>query len=161
MPEAKYCARHPETLTNVSCNRCDAPVCPQCMIHSPVGIRCPDCGQATPLPTYEVSTSHLVRAVAASVLIGLGGGLVVGLILGLLHLGLFLFALVMAGFGYVVSEGVSRASDQKQGRSLQIVAAGGVLIGGALALIVSPNPIHLFDLIGVGLGVYVSFIRLR
>ncbi len=38
-----YCARHPQIETGLRCGRCDTPICPRCMIHGAVGIRCPDC----------------------------------------------------------------------------------------------------------------------
>lgn len=38
-----YCARHPQVETLLRCGRCEAPICPRCMVHSGVGIRCPDC----------------------------------------------------------------------------------------------------------------------
>ena len=36
------CARHHQE-TAVSCGRCDAAVCPRCMVYTDVGIRCRDC----------------------------------------------------------------------------------------------------------------------
>ena len=36
------CARHNQE-TVVSCGRCDAPVCPRCMVYTDVGVRCRDC----------------------------------------------------------------------------------------------------------------------
>ncbi|MDA0256830.1 MAG: rhomboid family intramembrane serine protease, partial [Chloroflexi bacterium] len=36
------CERHPETETELRCQRCDTPICPRCMVQTPVGFRCPD-----------------------------------------------------------------------------------------------------------------------
>ena len=38
-----YCARHPQNETGLRCGRCDTPICPRCMVHAGVGIRCPEC----------------------------------------------------------------------------------------------------------------------
>jgi membrane associated rhomboid family serine protease len=40
--ETMYCYRHPDRETMVSCSDCGRPICPDCMVFAPVGIRCPD-----------------------------------------------------------------------------------------------------------------------
>jgi membrane associated rhomboid family serine protease len=37
-----YCYRHPNRETGVTCSECGRPICPDCMVFAPVGIRCPD-----------------------------------------------------------------------------------------------------------------------
>ena len=37
-----YCYRHPGRETRVSCSECGRPICTDCMVFAPVGIRCPD-----------------------------------------------------------------------------------------------------------------------
>ena len=44
------CARHPSVETTLRCGRCETPICPRCLVHTPVGARCPDCGQSGPDP---------------------------------------------------------------------------------------------------------------
>ena len=39
------CYRHPSRETNVACSRCARPICPDCMISTPVGMRCPECAR--------------------------------------------------------------------------------------------------------------------
>jgi len=41
--EVKYCYRHPQRETGVSCSNCGRPICHECMISAPVGFRCPEC----------------------------------------------------------------------------------------------------------------------
>lgn len=36
------CYRHPNRMTAVSCSDCGRPICPDCMVFAPVGIKCPD-----------------------------------------------------------------------------------------------------------------------
>ena len=38
------CYRHPKRETRVSCSECGRGICPDCMVYSPVGIRCPEHG---------------------------------------------------------------------------------------------------------------------
>jgi membrane associated rhomboid family serine protease len=40
--EQRYCYRHPDRPTGVSCSECGRPICTDCMTMAPVGIRCPD-----------------------------------------------------------------------------------------------------------------------
>lgn len=37
------CYRHADRPTLLSCGRCGRPLCPDCTIHGPVGIRCAEC----------------------------------------------------------------------------------------------------------------------
>jgi membrane associated rhomboid family serine protease len=42
------CYRHPDRETGVRCSNCGRPICPDCMTHAAVGVRCPECaGQRT------------------------------------------------------------------------------------------------------------------
>ena len=34
------CAEHPDVETGLRCGRCETPICPKCMIMTPVGARC-------------------------------------------------------------------------------------------------------------------------
>jgi membrane associated rhomboid family serine protease len=46
--ERTVCYRHPRVETAVRCSDCGRPICTDCMVFGPVGIRCPECaGQQT------------------------------------------------------------------------------------------------------------------
>jgi membrane associated rhomboid family serine protease len=55
--ETKYCYRHPDRETGLSCSDCGRPICVDCMTVAPVGIRCPDHAGSRP------KTSGPVRSV--------------------------------------------------------------------------------------------------
>src|ERR1700704_5811633 len=42
MDEPRYCYRHPDRETGLSCSECGRPICYECMTPAPVGIRCPE-----------------------------------------------------------------------------------------------------------------------
>ncbi len=39
------CYRHPRTETSVACSSCGRPICTDCMVFAPVGIKCPECAE--------------------------------------------------------------------------------------------------------------------
>ena len=38
-----YCVNHPNTETNLRCNRCEKLICTKCAVHTPTGYRCREC----------------------------------------------------------------------------------------------------------------------
>ena len=46
--EPRYCYRHPDRETGLSCSECGRPICVDCMSVAPVGIRCPEHAGARP-----------------------------------------------------------------------------------------------------------------
>jgi len=43
LTEVPTCYRHPERETYIRCQRCDRPICPDCMRDAAVGFQCPSC----------------------------------------------------------------------------------------------------------------------
>src|SRR5688572_30959115 len=78
------CYRHPDRETGVSCSSCGRPICTDCMIPTPVGMRCPECAkQKTKVRTAaSLSTQSEPRAtfaiIAVNVLVFLGQALSAG-----------------------------------------------------------------------------------
>ena len=164
MTETSYCSKHRDIPTKLRCSRCDALVCPKCMVHSPVGVRCEECGKGTRLPVYDISGALMARAVLVSLIIGLLGGVIIAIGIRPLSLGIFLYGAAMAGFGYLMGESVGVAAGRKRGRTLQLVAVGGTLAGLATMSVVTiafVGAINLFDLLGGTLAAYVAYLRLR
>lgn len=162
MSEAMKCATHPGVPTNLRCSRCDTPVCPQCLVHAAVGIRCGECGKGTVPPTYRVEASSLMLGILAAVVLGLAGGLVLGLFVR--PLGDLIHLVALAGLGYGLSEAVGWSAGRKRGRRLQFAAGGGVVLAGLISAAITVAAFgvwSLFDVLAVALGVYVATIRLR
>jgi membrane associated rhomboid family serine protease len=40
--EVRYCYRHPDRETGLSCSECGRPICAECVNYAAVGLRCPD-----------------------------------------------------------------------------------------------------------------------
>ena len=141
MAETNYCPNHPRTETNLRCGRCDDLVCPQCMVHTPVGVRCKECANVKRIPTFDVSGSYLTRAIIAGVAIAVVGGV---LFVVLVNLDLFvrvrfLSTVAIVGIGYAIGEGISLSVNRRRGRRLQFVAGGSMLLATIIINIFEPN----------------------
>ena len=160
------CATHPEVETNLRCGKCNKPICPKCMVQTPVGARCPDCARLYKLPTYQVSTRHYLRAVGVGLGMAIACGIVWGVVGGfvrfVIFIGLFLSLVLAAGVGYAIGEVISLSVNRKRGTGLAVIA-GGSLVASYLVSILFPWGLGfgLFDLLAIALGVFVAVIRLR
>ena len=66
---APTCYRHPDRETWVSCGRCGKPLCPDCMIHGPVGVRCRECLLPQGKGAGLVGAEQLKKAVGLAVML--------------------------------------------------------------------------------------------
>lgn len=58
-PEAPpTCYRHPDRETWIRCQRCDRPICPDCMRSAAVGFQCPDCVAEGARSTRQLLTPY-------------------------------------------------------------------------------------------------------
>lgn len=72
---ALACYRHPERPTQISCVRCERPICPDCMLPASVGFQCPSCVAAG-----QASIRRPRRTTAARVTVAKLGPVTAGLI---------------------------------------------------------------------------------
>lgn len=126
--EVTYCARHPQVETGLLCGRCDTPICPRCLVQTPVGARCPECANVRRPPTLDVSLLYLARGLGAA----LAGGAVIGAAWGYItggggFVGFFLI-FVALGIGWAIAEAISLATNRKRSTALQACAVAGVVV---------------------------------
>lgn len=159
------CATHPDVETNLTCSKCLKPICPKCLVETPVGSRCRQCARLTKVPTFNVSGLDYLKAI----LIGLGAALGLGIIWLLVrsvapYLSFFNFFLA-AGVGYGIGQAISLSVNRKRGRLLKVVASlcmiiafvigNQVLFFGHFIL-----ALNLFDLLAIAVGIYLAVSRL-
>ena len=134
-----YCARHPQVETVLRCGRCDTPICPRCLVQTPVGARCPNCANVRRIPTVDIKPIFIARGLAAALISGAAIGAFWGYAIGggrEFRLGFLLIFLAM-GIGWAISETVSLATNRKRGYVLQISAALGVVLAYAIHNVVA------------------------
>lgn len=156
------CANHPNVETNLRCSKCGKPICPKCMIQTPVGARCADCARLYKLPTFQISKQHYLRAIGVGLGLAVGFGFLWGAIANLVHV-LYLGFLLAAGFGYAIGELISLSVNHKRGTKLAIIAGVSVAVSYLISLMPYPilfflNP---FGLLALALGIYIAVTRIR
>ncbi len=133
--ETFYCTVHPDRETLLRCNRCGRPMCTDCAVQHPVGLRCRECVNQTKAPAYQVDTPTFIRALLAATVVGtmvaflvlLFGGVVGGIFM------FFLWFAVGGAIGRGIAEAVSRLVPRKRGRLIQTATGIGIVAGVIIA----------------------------
>ncbi len=129
--QAPRCANHPSVETLVSCSNCGKPICTDCMVHAPVGVKCRDCARMPKSALVRLKPAKAALAVAAAAGTALGAGIAMG---ALANSGFgFLGFLVAFGIGVLMAEVVTRASGYYRGREAGVIAAGGSVLAYVIA----------------------------
>jgi membrane associated rhomboid family serine protease len=115
------CYRHPKRETAVSCSACGRPICTECMVFAPVGIKCPECaGQ----PAGARRAAARVRGVAGEG----AGGIVTRAMIGL-NIAVYVLQVLNSGSiqgvgGQVAARGALYGPAVAQGEWWRLVTAG-------------------------------------
>ena len=162
------CAAHPNVETNLRCGKCGKPICPKCLVQTPVGARCRDCAQLQKLPTFQVTTWYYLLAAASRVGMAFACGAAWWKINNLgLPIGLdFVLA---AAFGYAIGEVISRSTNRKRGRWLAFIAGTGVVLSFVISIFPPWGPWFwwfmpaslVLSLLAVALGVWLAIGRVK
>lgn len=156
------CPRDPSVQTALRCSRCEKPICPKCLIQTPVGARCRECARIAKSPVYKVDGTTLVRAVAAAAV----GGIVMGIAWGLLTrtvigLGGFMSLFVGAGLGYAFTRLMELATGRKRGPVVVGCAMGGIVLAYGIQYVLVYQNLLIGSLIALGVALYFAYQNLR
>lgn len=159
------CSYHPDVETELRCSKCDKPICPDCMVQTPVGARCPDCARLDKLPTFRLSPKNYLIAAATALGMTIVCGAAWGIVRALIPF-ILLDIVAATGVGWAISEVVSRSVNRKRGTWLAVI--GAVAIPVAYIASVPLNMLFNFDsgfqfldLLSIAVGIFVAVIRLR
>ncbi|MEE8046624.1 MAG: B-box zinc finger protein [Dehalococcoidia bacterium] len=169
------CIRHSDTPSNLRCGRCNDLICPQCMVQSPVGARCPDCASIGRPAIFRSTPAELARAIGLSFLGSIVIGVAYGIILWVIfnvpvgwNVGNVAAAFVLAVAGSPVGDLVLRAGKYKLDSRLRVIAAFSMFLvwvwGFAVASFVGvpiSGFMNIVGYIGLGIGVYVAMNKVR
>ena len=126
------CARHPGVETVLRCGRCDTPICPRCLVSTPVGARCPTCARVKRFALL-LKPAELARAAGLGLAAAAAGALILALVPILQILGIIGLALL----GFLVGEAVSIGANRKRARELGPVAVICLFVGYPLGLAIA------------------------
>lgn len=161
-PETVRCATHPDVATNL---RCGKPICPRCLVQTPVGARCRDCAKLYKLPTYRLAATDYLKAAGTALGVAIVVGLAWGFITNLVSF-IYLNLLLAAGAGYAIGEVTGLAVNRKRGPWLAAVGGIAMVIGYMVNIFVfgeipSIGLGLIIDLTGIGVGIYMAVNRLH
>ncbi len=158
MTQTIYCKRHPDTETGISCGRCGDSICARCLVHSPVGVRCPDCGRSRPAPTFDVSPVFIIRGALAGGAVTLVGSATA---LALIYFAPipYLPPLLVIALGFCISEAISLATNRKRGTRLKIIAVLCILVMYIAIVFITGATFGLLSLLAGGVAFYWAMNR--
>ena len=129
-PETLYCANHPDRETLIRCGKCGKPICLQCQVRHPVGIRCKQCAQIRKDPLTNLSPAQYALAFVSA----LGASTVGGFIAP--FLGIFIALFIGPAIGMGIAEFVGRVIGYKRGLPLTIIVSTCIVLGVVLAQLI-------------------------
>ena len=166
MTQTTYCKRHPSAESNVACGRCGDPICPRCLVHAHVGIRCPDCGKSRPTPPFDVTGMFLARAIGAGAAVALICGIAFAVVTYIAYENLpytfsrFVGPLLVATLGYLIGVAVTLATNRKRGTKLKLVAGLSTLLGFTIMVFVTGGAtLNMFGLVAAAVAFYIAINR--
>ena len=144
--------------SNIFCVRCGVAICPKCIVHSPVGVRCISCGKSSLSVLNKMSFSLFLKTLFVSSF----SGLLMGYIL-LIMSSTYLYWIHWIGVlfaAYAISEIVYRISEYKRGFKVQLIGSLGLGICICIQLF-SSGYFSVFTLLVGGISFYFVILKLR
>ncbi|MBA3530547.1 MAG: hypothetical protein H0T73_01310 [Ardenticatenales bacterium] len=129
--EVLFCTTHPDRETRLRCNRCGRPMCTDCAVRHPVGLRCRECVKETRSTIYQADVKTLALAFLVTTAISTIVGLLVILFGGVIWLYFWFF--IGGAIGRAIAAGLERVVPRKRGKDIQAVVGVSIFLGLLLA----------------------------
>ncbi len=166
------CEKHPGIETNITCAECDRPICPKCMVYTPVGVKCAECARQRGRSVGGPRPIYYARAAVAGLSSAVIGGVLLFETVRLFRFGGFIFVM---GLGLVIGEVVSRGAGRNTSVGLQVIAASSAALAFLIAGYFTGYPVltaggwnglvfgqvNAFRLLLGLLGTYMATLRLK
>lgn len=146
--------------TALRCGRCDQPICPKCMVMSPVGARCKSCSPMRKAPMYTLGAKHILRAVGTALVAGLAMGIAWGLVGSAFSRGFFLIFVGIA-LGWAFTKMMEFGTGYKRGPIVVACAIGGLLLAWGMQFLFTPASVAQIQLLAVAIACYWVYSNLR
>ena len=125
---APRCVNHPGVETRLTCSSCGNPICPRCMVATPVGQKCGDCARQPRSAKGAPPPAMVARA--------FGAGYVVAAIGAAVWLFVPFLGLILAGvLGIVIAGAVRWAARRRVHNQLGLAAAAAAVLGMATTVL--------------------------
>jgi hypothetical protein len=129
------CIDHPHRETTLRCNHCDAPICPECAVRTPVGFRCKECVKAQQAVFYNAEWYDYVVAALITLALSTPAAVIASWI------GWF-FALIVSTFiGGLIGGVVHRAIGRRRGKWIWLTVAVCIVLGAFFVWLARPGAI--------------------
>ncbi|MER2599281.1 MAG: tetratricopeptide repeat protein [Caldilineales bacterium] len=133
------CTNHPAVQTALRCNRCERPMCTDCVRLTDVGYRCKDCIREQQNVYFTAEGRDYVVAAVLSFVLAAAATPVIQLLLGIAGI---LFGILLAlALGPVVGGAavtlIRRSVGRRRGRYLGVVVVVSILLGMTLGMVVA------------------------
>lgn len=137
------CPRHPKVETKLTCASCGTPICPDCLVQTPVGMKCRGCVRSRGSDLTALTPGRM----ALTALVSLAAGMVVGWAAEF-NIG-FLSIFLAFAYGTFAGEMILRAAKRRGGVRIEATAGLAMLagaLGGRLAIaaimLAAPGAVH-------------------
>ena len=171
------CARH-SVETNIACSRCADPICPKCMVYTPVGNKCEGCATIGGPEMFKVGRNDIIMGAAFGTIAAIGIGVTAGILAWSLWnlpylqgssvtIWWIVIAVVNGAGAIAVGEVLRRIVGLKYANSLRILVAALALvffaaeIAASSFLLITPIVLQLPSLAGLAIGAYYAMNRFK
>jgi hypothetical protein len=117
---AVSCAVHRGTPTSLRCASCNTPICPRCLVMTPVGAKCAKCARAKMQPAFVLTPLDVALAFVAAIVGGIALAVAGAVVVGIVRLVAILFPMVC---GLAASALIRFVAPRKHGVVLKVAAA--------------------------------------
>jgi hypothetical protein len=166
--EQLFCTNHPRVETMLRCNKCNRPMCVNCVRLTDVGYRCKECIAGQQAVYFNAESLDYPIAFGVGFIVCAIASPLAGLLLGGMgFFGLWIAVLIGTAAGSALAGLIRRAINRRRGRYLWAVAFGGILLGvlvGNATVFLFTGFFPLFSLVTlifIGLALSTTYAQLR